>query len=94
MQSDAVLMPYKNPEASSGILGHSILAGKSVIAPENGLLGELVLENCFGLVIEYITPENIASNITRLKSFKFNFNKSKVFVNKHSSNFFSSILLN
>lgn len=94
MQSDSVLMPYKNPEASSGILGHSILAGKSVIAPKNGLLGELVLENGFGLVIEDITPEKIASNITRLKSFKFNFNKSNVFVNKHSSNFFSTILLN
>jgi len=37
-ESDFIMMPYKNPEASSGILGHSILNEKPVIITKQGLL--------------------------------------------------------
>ncbi len=42
-QTDYFLIPYKNVESSSGILGHAIAAGKPVIATDKGLIGDFVL---------------------------------------------------
>jgi glycosyltransferase involved in cell wall biosynthesis len=60
-QCDAVLIPYKNAEASSGVLGHAIHSGKKVIGPSNGLIGKLIKNNDLGVCIDSINPEKIAS---------------------------------
>lgn len=39
---DAILMPYENANRSSGILGYASQFGKPVVAPDNGLIGNLV----------------------------------------------------
>jgi glycosyltransferase involved in cell wall biosynthesis len=60
-QCDAVLIPYKNAEASSGVLGHAIHSGKKVIGPSNGLIGKLIKNNDLGVCIDSINPEKIAN---------------------------------
>lgn len=93
LQSKAVLMPYKNPEASSGILGHSILANKLVVAPNSGLIGEIVREKEIGIVIDNVTSKDIAKAIEKIETFKLNSSNAEAFVNSHSSIEFSKILL-
>lgn len=60
-QCDVVLIPYKNAEASSGVLGHAISSYKKVIGPSNGLIGKMIREFVLGVSIEDITPEKLAN---------------------------------
>tara|TARA_B110000211_G_scaffold167245_1_gene188765 strand:- start:8538 stop:9713 length:1176 start_codon:yes stop_codon:yes gene_type:complete len=65
-QCFAVLMPYKNNEASSGILGHAAAANKKVIATGKGLLKELINEYELGTLINNTTPDEIANKMVEL----------------------------
>ena len=47
--ADWILMPYRRPEYSSGILARAAQAGVPVIGPEDGLLGRLIREWKLGL---------------------------------------------
>lgn len=60
-QCDVVLIPYKNAEASSGVLGHTISSYKKVIGPSNGLIGKMIDEYALGVTIDNITPEKLAN---------------------------------
>jgi glycosyltransferase involved in cell wall biosynthesis len=62
-QCDFVLIPYKNVESSSGILGHSAIAKKPVIGSPNGLLGELISGYNLGYLIQNNTAESIGNKI-------------------------------
>lgn len=62
-QCDFVLLPYKNIESSSGVLGHAVAAGKPVIATNKGLIGNLVLKNNLGILLDDINPVEIASKM-------------------------------
>jgi glycosyltransferase involved in cell wall biosynthesis len=62
-QCHFVLIPYKNVESSSGILGHAALANKPVIGCSEGLLGELISKYNLGYTINSITPRAIAEKI-------------------------------
>ena len=73
-QCYAVLMPYKNAEASSGILGHAIASNKIVIATGQGLLRDLIEENNLGILIDEIAPCEIAKAI---EESLFSINNSK-----------------
>ena len=57
--TDVILTLYSNVEMSSGSIGYAAYFGKPVIAPSTGLLGNLVKDNCLGLTVDHITPENI-----------------------------------
>lgn len=57
--ADFILIPYKNIEQSSGILGYAAFFNKPVIGPAEGLLGELILNNHLGLTISNINPESL-----------------------------------
>lgn len=65
-QCFAVLMPYKNNEASSGILGHAAAANKKVIATGKGLLKELINENQLGVLINNTNSVEIANKMVEL----------------------------
>jgi glycosyltransferase involved in cell wall biosynthesis len=65
-QSDYILIPYKNAESSSGILGHAINNKKLVIGPGTGLLGHLIKENRLGYLLKDISGEAIATAMTTL----------------------------
>lgn len=65
-QCYAIVIPYRNPEASSGILGHAASAGKPLIATGKGLLKELIEDYRLGLLIEGVAPALIAAKIEAL----------------------------
>lgn len=51
LAANCVLVPYIGFYGSSGILGHACRAGKPVISCHEGLIGELVREQEFGLTV-------------------------------------------
>lgn len=63
-QCDLVLMPYKNPESSSGVIGHAMASGKPVIGPDGGLLGEMIKNYNLGKCIKFINPKTISDCIS------------------------------
>ena len=65
-QCYAIVIPYKNPESSSGILGHAAASNKPVITTGKGLLKELVEQYSLGLLIDEVKPELIAGKIETL----------------------------
>jgi glycosyltransferase involved in cell wall biosynthesis len=95
-QVDCVLLPYKNAEASSGILGHAIISQKKVIVPDYGLLGEIVTQYKFGITIPNTYPETIAQSIisiTKNKLFDIDAINQSSFLKTHSASLFSKLLL-
>jgi len=90
-QCHAVLMPYKNAEASSGILGHAVAANKKVIATSGGLLKDLIKENNLGVLIPKVTAKTIAHALIK-NSFKTDVLKRK-FIAVRNPRFFASKLI-
>lgn len=91
---DAVLLPYKNAEFSSGILGHAAMANKTVIATGQGLIKELVVKYKLGLLLNEPNQVNIAIKVIEfMEELSQPNNNSKEFVNTHSPKIFSKILL-
>lgn len=90
-QCYAVLMPYKNAEASSGILGHAVAANKKVIATGSGLLKDLIKENNLGVLITKVTAKTIAQALI-MNSFKTDVTKRK-FITVRNPRFFASKLI-
>jgi glycosyltransferase involved in cell wall biosynthesis len=58
---DAVVTPYKRTAQSSGLIGYASQFGKPVIAPDKGLLGQLVKKYDLGILIKDITPNSLIS---------------------------------
>lgn len=65
-QSDYILVPYKNVEQSSGIIGHAAQYGKPVIGPAEGLLGVLISEYKLGYAIAHLDADKLKEVISRL----------------------------
>ncbi|MGJ8667784.1 MAG: hypothetical protein ACSHW7_15550 [Patiriisocius sp.] len=57
--SDFILAPYQNVGQSSGMLGFAAQFGKPVVAPSEGLLGELVKKNSLGYTLEGINADKM-----------------------------------
>lgn len=92
-QCDIVLVPYKNVEASSGILGHSIAARKPVIGTKKGLLGEMIKKNKLGVLIDESTPECIACGIEEAMIKNYPKFENEYYLKEHSKEKFAEILL-
>lgn len=90
---DYVLMTYKNPEASSGILGHAMKANKPVIGPSAGLVGKIIASYELGYTLKEISPDNIALALKSLKKLTFNYVLVKKFLDEHTPKKFAEILL-
>ncbi|MGO4770120.1 glycosyltransferase [Flavobacterium sp. W22_SRS_FK3] len=94
LQSYAVLMPYKNVEASSGIMGHAAIVNKCVLAPESGLIGEIIKKYKLGVLIERPTPLYIAKGIEEIGDYTNDELLSSKFISQHTVEVFCSYLLN
>ncbi|MFV8372675.1 glycosyltransferase [Flavobacterium sp. LB2P74] len=92
-QCTAVLIPYKNAEASSGILGHAVAANKLVIATRKGLLKELVENNNLGITILEVNPKDIAKAIINLKDYSIDQTRFQSFKEKHNTNEFAEQII-
>lgn len=89
---DCVLLPYKNTEFSSGILGHSAASGKPVIATGKGLIKELVTEYKLGQLLKEPKDIYIAKEIVSFlnkKDYRYNFAK---FIEDRTPERFAEIL--
>ncbi|MCC7300580.1 MAG: glycosyltransferase family 4 protein [Verrucomicrobia bacterium] len=62
-QSDVVLMPYKRPEYSSGVLALAAKANTPVIGTDGGLLSRLIRDNGLGLTCP-VHPRELSAAIT------------------------------
>ena len=56
---DCILIPYKNPNQSSGVIGYASLFQKPVIGPSQGLLGRLIKEYKLGMTIDFISDYDL-----------------------------------
>jgi len=92
-QCSAVLIPYKNTEASSGILGHAVAANKYVIATGKGLIKELIEENNFGVLIDNVTPFEIASKMESFLPLQLNNHFSSQFLASHTPKEFAELII-
>lgn len=93
LQSYAVLMPYKNVEASSGVMGHATLMNKCVLAPDSGLIGEIIKKYKLGVLINKPSAFNIAKGIEDLRDFNIDELLSAKFASQHTVEVFCSSLL-
>lgn len=64
--SNYILVPYKNVEQSSGIIGHAAQYGKPVIGPAEGLLGFLISEYGLGYTISNLNADKLSEKISQL----------------------------
>lgn len=94
LQSYAVLMPYKNVEASSGIMGHATIVNKCILAPDSGLIGEIIRKYKLGVLINKPVAIEIAKGIERLGEYSNDKMLSAEFASQHTVEVFSSSLLN
>jgi hypothetical protein len=96
-QTDFILMPYKNSESSSGILGHAVVNKKLVIGPVAGLLGFLIKENKLGFLLDPVNAVSIAAAITDcfyLSPPEYREDKIRnAFLSTHTSDIFANIIL-
>ncbi|SHN06905.1 Glycosyltransferase involved in cell wall bisynthesis [Cyclobacterium lianum] len=94
LQCSSVLVPYKNPESSSGIIGHAAASKKPVISPSLGLLGELVKTYDLGFTIKENSPKCISQAIIGVLDTPFTKTSRQMeFVKSHSPCSFSKIIL-
>ena len=84
-QCDAVLIPYKNTESSSGIIGHAASSQKPVITINKGLLGDIVKQYKLGWLIEESSPVFIADGIRKCISKKFPKINSEEYLKAHTA---------
>lgn len=68
---DCILIPYKMTNLSSGILGYAALFNKPVIAPEQGLIGDIVRENSLGVTLRDVSASGISAAFNLLPVCKF-----------------------
>ena len=92
-QCNMVVMPYKNALASSGVIGHAIIAGKPVISTQQGLIGEIIRTYWKGELIDRIEPEKIAKAIERSFFTVYPEIDTKNFIEEHTPFNFAKILL-
>lgn len=94
-ECDYVLLPYKNPEASSGNLGHTINADKPVIITGKGLLKEIASKYCQHVFLSEINGSEIAKAIGKCIENKWSYPTAsrELFISNHHPNKFSTILL-
>lgn len=62
--SDYLVIPYRNTELSSGVIGYAAQFGKRLIGPAEGVIGKLIRQNKGSISIKRLTPEKIAREIS------------------------------
>lgn len=64
--ADYILIPYKNVEQSSGILGYSAYYNKKVIGPNEGLLGHLITKYNLGYTLSSSGPDGLVEIFNKI----------------------------
>jgi glycosyltransferase involved in cell wall biosynthesis len=64
--ADAVLAPYQRHTGMSGVMVRAAAAGKPILAPNYGLVGEIVHRRRLGLTVDTTQPAQIARGLEEL----------------------------
>jgi hypothetical protein len=67
--ADWILIPYTNPNQSSGVIGYAGYFHKPVIGPRQGLLGQLIRDYHLGICLEDVTAASIQQAIESTPEF-------------------------
>ena len=92
-QCDIILMPYKNSQASSGVIGHAIASEKPVISTQHGLIGEIINNNWKGELLDVIEPNAIASAIEKSISTIYPLVSNISYIDEHAPSNFARVIL-
>lgn len=60
--SDVILMPYKQTNLSSGLLGYAAVFEKPVVGPSQGLIGHLIYKYNMGFQLSEVSSKAIADS--------------------------------
>lgn len=96
LNSDCILLPYIESEASSGLLGHAALYERPVIGTDYGLIGCLIRRYELGIAIKNIDAVKLARAIADFYKKKINLHNTKGmqrFVQDHQPEKFVEILI-
>ena len=75
--SDYVVLPYRKEfDGASGPLGEGVIAGKCIIGPEHGSLGDIITSNHLGYVFEAENPKSLYSIVRRALRTEFEADES------------------
>lgn len=67
---DAILIPYHRTNQSSGIIGYAAQFHKPVIAPSEGLLGQLVRQYHLGYLMKAVNADNLIAGYSAITARK------------------------
>jgi len=90
MQSYCFLLPYKNTDLSSGLLGHAMALNKIIISPNRGIIGSMLKDYLKKNIIFDVSPLEIAKGIELC--FKHEFTDDVSFVNSNTPHEFVSVI--
>lgn len=93
MECDAILTPYHRVAQSSGLIGYASQFGKPVIAPNKGLLGELVMTYNLGITIDNIDTDNLITAYKKIKTGDFQ-KPSDDYCKSHTIQMFQNTIYN
>ena len=71
LTSDFILIPYKDSEQSSGVIGYAAQFGIPVVGPGWGLLGKLIKRNNLGFLLKNTSAFEITNFINNIERFSF-----------------------
>lgn len=90
--SDYLVIPYRNTELSSGVVGYAAQFGKRLIGPAEGVIGKLIKQNNGSILIKHITPEKIAHQLSVVQRYRSVPNKT--YLKRNSVDQFQKIIMN
>ncbi|MBQ0126565.1 MAG: glycosyltransferase [Bacteroidales bacterium] len=86
--TDYILIPYKNTNQSSGVIGYASFFSKPVIGPSQGLLGRLIKSYNLGYAIDDLSSTGLARTMSTVKPILC----SREYAITHSVEKFSEVL--
>lgn len=89
--SNAFLLPYKRTSQSSGVIGYASQYGKPVIAPNKGLLGQLVDKYHLGILMPDSSPQSLVDAYKLVIDGKFGA-PSKEYCDTHTIKDFQNVI--
>ena len=90
LASDYIMIPYKDSEQSSGVIGYAAQFKIPVVGPGEGLLGKLIKRNNLGFALKDTTVPELTNFINNIENCNFCY-KTNYIQNNTISNFLNTI---
>ncbi len=90
LTSNYILIPYKNSEQSSGLLGYAAQFNVPIVGPRGGILGKLIKKYNLGLLLERPSVECLAQFINNIE--KPNLKVKSNYIQENTVELFNEII--